>query len=230
MRLFFSRRLFLNSWTPCHLPKAEKVISPELFGPQKWFTHQNVGSFICYQYMRLFSNSNGMQVPYAPIFDGRLLLGMSLLSKKYSIQFWEVQGPKYTKCVLHINSALEIWHVWRQMWIKDIFASTHSAENYCFNEFEYTFESYVKPWTSMDSKYICFNFLGFKFQSNFLVFIFQNGLDSGFKFQIGGIQDSDQLGLQGHSTVNAGRPHCPTCPTLSHFSALIKYVLLSGPK
>ena len=42
------------------------------------------------------------------------------------------------------------------------------------------------------------NFLGFKFQSNFLGFIFQNGLDSGFKFQIGGIQDSD-LGLQGPS-------------------------------
>ncbi len=41
-----------------------------------------------------------------------------------------------------------------------------------------------------------FNFLGFKFQSNFLGFIFQNGPDSGFKFQIGGIQDSD-LGLQG---------------------------------
>ncbi len=41
-----------------------------------------------------------------------------------------------------------------------------------------------------------FNFLGFKFQSNFPGFIFRNGLDSGFKFQIGGIQDSD-LGLQG---------------------------------
>ena len=41
-----------------------------------------------------------------------------------------------------------------------------------------------------------FNFLGFKFQSNFLGFIFQWGLDSGFKFQIGGILDSD-LGLQG---------------------------------
>ncbi len=35
--------------------------------------------------MRLFSNSNGVQVLYAPIFDGRLLLGMSLFSKKYSI-------------------------------------------------------------------------------------------------------------------------------------------------
>ncbi len=74
-------RLFLNSLTPL---SPEKVISPELFGRQKWFTYQNVGNFICYRYMRLFSNSNGMQVPYAPIFDGRLLLGMSLFSKKYS--------------------------------------------------------------------------------------------------------------------------------------------------
>ncbi len=37
--------------------------------------------------MRLFSNSNGVHLPYAPIFDGRLLLGMSLFSKKYSISF-----------------------------------------------------------------------------------------------------------------------------------------------
>ena len=44
-------------------------------------------SFKCYRYniMRLFSNSNEVQAPYAPIFDGRLLLGMSLFSKKYSI-------------------------------------------------------------------------------------------------------------------------------------------------
>ncbi len=37
--------------------------------------------------MRLFSNSTGLQVPYAPIFqfDRRLLLGMSLFSKKYGI-------------------------------------------------------------------------------------------------------------------------------------------------
>ncbi len=34
--------------------------------------------------MRLFSNFNEVQAPYAPIFDGRLLLGMSLFSKKYS--------------------------------------------------------------------------------------------------------------------------------------------------
>ncbi len=34
--------------------------------------------------MRLLSNSNAVQAPYAPIFDGRLLLGMSLFSKKYS--------------------------------------------------------------------------------------------------------------------------------------------------
>ena len=34
------------------------------------------------------------------------------------------------------------------------------------------------------------------FLSNFLGFIFQHGLDSGFKLHIGGIQDSD-LGLQG---------------------------------
>ena len=37
-----------------------------------------------------------------------------------------------------------------------------------------------------------FNFLGFKFQSNFLELIFQKGVDSGFKFQKGGrILDSD---------------------------------------
>ena len=35
--------------------------------------------------MRLFSSSNEVQAQYAPIFDGRLLLGMSLFSKKYSI-------------------------------------------------------------------------------------------------------------------------------------------------
>ena len=29
--------------------------------------------------------SNEVQAPYAPIFDGRLLLGMSLFSKKYSM-------------------------------------------------------------------------------------------------------------------------------------------------
>ncbi len=50
MRLFSSRRLFLNSLTPL---SPEKVISPGLFGPQKWFTYQNVGNFICYRYMRL---------------------------------------------------------------------------------------------------------------------------------------------------------------------------------
>ena len=47
------------------------------------------------------------------------------------------------------------------------------------------------------------NFLGFKFQSYFLGFKFERGRDSGFKFQIGGIQDSD-LGLQGpnnHATL-----------------------------
>ncbi len=44
------------------------------------------------------------------------------------------------------------------------------------------------------------NFLGFKFRSNFLGFIFQKGLDSGFKFQMGGILDSD-LGLQGPSNL-----------------------------
>ena len=61
-----------------------ECISAEPFGPQKWFTYQNVGDFICSWYMRLFSNSNGVQVSYAPIFDGRLLLGMSLFSKKYN--------------------------------------------------------------------------------------------------------------------------------------------------
>ncbi len=39
-------------------------------------------------------------------------------------------------------------------------------------------------------------FLGFKFQTIFLRFIFQTSRDSGFKLEIGGIQDSD-LGLQG---------------------------------
>ena len=33
----------------------------------------------------MFANSKEVQAPYAPIFDGRLLLGMSLFSKKYSI-------------------------------------------------------------------------------------------------------------------------------------------------
>ncbi len=46
--------------------------------------------------MRLFSNSNGVQVPYAPIFDGRLLLGMSLFSKKYSI-YPRQQDPHNTR-------------------------------------------------------------------------------------------------------------------------------------
>ncbi len=40
--------------------------------------------FVC-TYMRLFSSSKELQVPYAPIFDGRLLLGRSLFSKKYSM-------------------------------------------------------------------------------------------------------------------------------------------------
>ncbi len=41
-----------------------------------------------------------------------------------------------------------------------------------------------------------FIILGFKFQTTFLGFIFQTYRDSGFIFQIDGIQDSD-LGLQG---------------------------------
>ena len=45
-----------------------------------------------------------------------------------------------------------------------------------------------------DSKF--FIFLGFKFQTTFLRFIFQTCRDSGFKFETGGIQDSD-LGLKG---------------------------------
>ena len=45
-----------------------------------------------------------------------------------------------------------------------------------------------------DSKF--FIFLGFKFQTTFLRFIFQTCRDSGFKFEIDGIQDSD-LGSQG---------------------------------
>ena len=43
---------------------------------------------------------------------------------------------------------------------------------------------------------IFFIFLGFIFQTTFLRFIFQTCRDSGFKFEIDGIQDSD-LGLQG---------------------------------
>ena len=48
-----------------------------------------------------------------------------------------------------------------------------------------------------------FIFLVFKFQTTFLGFIFQTSRDSGFKFEIGGIWDSD-LGLQGpnnHVTI-----------------------------
>ncbi len=39
-----------------------------------------------------------------------------------------------------------------------------------------------------------FNFLGFKFQSNFLGFIFQKGLDSGFRFGLSG-PFKDQLAI-----------------------------------
>ena len=35
--------------------------------------------------------------------------------------------------------------------------------------------------------------MGFKFQGSFLGFIFQSGWDSGFKFQMGGIQDSNYV-------------------------------------
>ena len=49
-----------------------------------------------------------------------------------------------------------------------------------------------------DSK--IFIFLGFKFQTTFLRFIFQTCRDSGFKFETDGIQDSD-LGLQGPTDV-----------------------------
>ncbi len=76
--------IFEQPLPPCHLSQAEKVIAPGLFGLQKWFTYQNVGNYICYRYMRLFSSFNEVQAPCAPIFDGRLLLGMSLFSKKYS--------------------------------------------------------------------------------------------------------------------------------------------------
>ena len=74
-------------------------------------------------------------------------------------------------------------------------ASARSAENYSFDELEYV-QELCKALNFHGFKVHFFSFLGFKFQSNFLGFIFQNGLDSGFKFQIGGIQDSD-LGLQG---------------------------------
>ncbi len=76
--------IFEQPLRPCHLSQADKVISSELFGPQKWFTYQHVGYFICYRYMCLFSSSNEVQAPYSPIFDGRLLLGMNSFSKKYS--------------------------------------------------------------------------------------------------------------------------------------------------
>ncbi len=35
--------------------------------------------------------------------------------------------------------------------------------------------------------------MGFKFQGSFVGFIFQSGWDSGFKFQMGGIQDSNYV-------------------------------------
>ncbi len=76
--------IFEQPLPPCHLSQAEKLISPELFVRQKWFTYQNVGNFI---YIYIFSNSTEVQALYAPIFDGRLLLGMSLIQyhKGYSI-------------------------------------------------------------------------------------------------------------------------------------------------
>ncbi len=51
-----------------------------------------------------------------------------------------------------------------------------------------------------DSNFLIF--LGFIFQTTFLRFIFQTCRDSGFKFKIDGIQDSD-LGLQGPLDVSA---------------------------
>ncbi len=37
---------FLNNhYPPYHLPFAEKLVSLELFGPQKWYTYQNVVDF-----------------------------------------------------------------------------------------------------------------------------------------------------------------------------------------
>ncbi len=44
--------------------------------------------------------------------------------------------------------------------------------------------------------------LGFKFQSYFLGFNFQTAWDSGFKFQMGGIQDSNYV-FQGPINVSA---------------------------
>ncbi len=52
-----------------------------------YFAHKN-GSPIKMQVISyaigICANSNEVQAPYAPIFNGRLLLGMSLFSKKYS--------------------------------------------------------------------------------------------------------------------------------------------------
>ena len=58
------------------------------------------------------------------------------------------------------------------------------------------FNSGFKFLLSQDSGFRFFILLGFKFQTTFLRFIIQTSGDSGFKFEIGGIQDSD-LGLQG---------------------------------
>ncbi len=73
-------RLYSNPTSPSapiskYAPIFKQPLSP---------CHLSQAYFICYRYMHLLSNSNAMQAPYAPIFDGRLLLGMSLFSKKYS--------------------------------------------------------------------------------------------------------------------------------------------------
>ena len=61
-------------------------------------------------------------------------------------------------------------------------------------------DSHFKLGKIQDSKF--FIFMGFKFQTTFLRFIFQTHRDSGFKFEIDGIQDSD-LGLQGPNSAKA---------------------------
>ena len=65
-------------------PRLKKNHISGTFGPQK-MVHLSCRKFICYRYMCLFSSSNGVQVPYVPILDGRLLLSMSLFSKKHSV-------------------------------------------------------------------------------------------------------------------------------------------------
>ncbi len=74
--------IFEQPVPPCHLFQAEKVITPELLGPQKWLTYQNEGIFICYRYKRLHTNSIEVQAPYAPIFLWAPIIGYELMLRQ----------------------------------------------------------------------------------------------------------------------------------------------------